>query len=113
MLFRSRAIAATRANQSQLGAIMLAILGRRPRRPPMFPGGGATITSDSYVTADFIDKDGVGHRGAFVCDIADLVRNFRELADHLKLTDEERTEMFSELRKWIRRDYRAVQAPLA
>lgn len=34
--------------------------------------------------------------------------SLRRLADHCRLPDEEREELFEELRKWIRKDYRAV-----
>ncbi len=101
-----RAIAATRGNQSKLGTILIAILGRQRQTRPQF-GSSATITSDGFVMSRFIGRDGEGHEGAFVCGVADLTRNFRGLADHLKLRDGERGEMFTALRQWIALDYRA------
>lgn len=101
-----RAVEATGGNRSQLGAIVIAMLGKAPDNPPRF-GSAAVITSDGYVQAHFQSKDGQWHEGAFVGAVDDLVGNFRGLADHLKLSDAERVEMFDELRKWISVDYRA------
>lgn len=101
-----RAIEATKGNQSQLGAILLAVLGRAPKHPPRFHGL-ASITSDGFVMCDFTGRDGNYRYSALVCDTSDLVRNFRGLADHLKFSDAERTAMFDEVRKWISLDYRA------
>lgn len=102
-----RAVEATGGNQSKLGAIVLAILGKFPPSGRNMFGRTCTITSDGYVMADFTDRDGELHLGAFVGDVADLIRNFRGLADHLKLKDAERQEMFAELRKWIAKDWRS------
>lgn len=104
--WKLRAIRATKGNQSKLGSILIAVLGRIPRHPPRF-GLKATITSDGFVMADFQGKDFVRHYSALVCEVKELTNNFRGLADHLKLDKEEREEMFAELRKWIARDYRA------
>lgn len=106
MSWKARALIATRGNQSQLGAILIAILGRAPDHPPRF-GSGAVITSDGYVLAHFQDIRGEWHAGAFVSSVDELVGNFRGLADHLKLSDAERVEMFNELRMWITTDERA------
>ncbi len=48
--WQERAIEATRGNQSQLGAIILAMLARVPHNPafPRF-SGLATVTSDGFV----------------------------------------------------------------
>jgi hypothetical protein len=100
-----KAIQATQAHTSQLGCILLACLGRGLNKLPRF-GRQATITSDGYVVSAFVTKAGEFHANAFVCSIGDLIRNFRGLADHLKLSDDERTEMFTAVRKWCAVDYR-------
>ena len=100
-----RAIEATRAHQSQLGCMLLAMLGRGRTKYPRF-GRGATVTSDGYVMADFIGRDGRPHLGAFVCSFNEMVGNFRGLADHLKLSDADRTALFEKVRAWILVDYR-------
>lgn len=97
---------ATGGNKQLLGTIMLAVLGETPRFPPAL-GLGAVISSDGMIFCDFVTKDGRLRTAAFVCDIEDLINNFRGLADHLKLSDEDRIILFSELRKWIKKDWRA------
>jgi len=103
--WRYRAISATKGNQTQLGAVLLAVLGKAPTGVPKFVGS-ATITSDGYITANFIDKSGTYHTGAFVCDVEDLQRNFSGLADHLNFSDADRIAMFTKVREWIFKDYR-------
>ena len=100
-----RAIEATHGPKSKLGAILLAVLERQRRTRPQFVGK-ATITSDGFVMCSFTDKHGNHHLGAFVCEVDELVRNFSGLADHLKLDDIERLQMFAALRNWIATDYR-------
>jgi|CXWL01.1.fsa_nt_gi hypothetical protein len=101
-----KAVEATRGNQSRLGCILLAVLGRPAKHPPQF-GSSATITSDGFVMADFVGRDGRGHMGARVCGADELRDNFRGLADHLKLDDANREAMFKAVRQWIAVDYRA------
>ena len=97
---------------SQLRALVEAVFHIWPRKVPAF-ADNAVITSDGYVMSDFKDKAGRLHRMALVCDIEDLVGNFRGLADFMKLDDEERKKLFGELRMWIFVDYRAAgRAPL-
>jgi hypothetical protein len=102
-----RAIAATRGPQTQLGAILIAMI--RPRdasKPGPWFGASAIITSDGYIQSDFMDRHGQFHTGALVGSVRDLIGNLRGLADHLKFSDEERTAMFTEARRWISMDYR-------
>jgi len=101
-----RAVAATRGSQSRLGAILLAVLGKQRQTLPRF-ASSAVITSDGFVMAGFCDKAGRYHHGALVCDVSELVANFRGLADHLKLNDADRVAMFAEVQKWCATDYRA------
>jgi hypothetical protein len=100
-----RAIQATEGPRTKLGRILLAVLRKQRNSRPQFVGS-ATITSDGFVTCDFIDQHGQYHYGDFVCDVADLVHNFRGLAEHLRLKDAEAEAMFQEVRNWIGRDYR-------
>jgi hypothetical protein len=97
---------------SQLRAIVEAVFHVSPRQLPAFADTCA-ITSDGYVICAFKDKFGRLHHGALVCDTDDLTRNFRGLADHMKLDDKERQALFAELHKWIAVDCRAAgKAPL-
>ena len=101
-----RAIEATRGNQSQLGAILIAVLGKGRNTLPRF-ATSATITSDGFVQAGFVTKGGEHKASAFVGSVRELCDNFSGLADHLQLTDGERIEMFAKVRAWITLDYRA------
>lgn len=94
-------------NKSRLGAIVMAVLGRTPHAPPAF-GLGAVITSDGYIMCDFLTRDYVMHTSAFVGSVSDLVDNCRGLADHCKLTDDQRLQFFQSVRAWIKKDWRAV-----
>lgn len=99
-----KAIQATAGNQTRLGTILLAAIGRSAKHPPWF-GNSAVITSDSFVMCDFTDKRYTQHSGAFVCSVTELRDNFRGLADHLKLGDKDREAMFAKVREWISHDY--------
>jgi hypothetical protein len=101
-----RCVQATHGGQSQLGAILCAVLRTRWGRPLSF-NYSATVTSDGFVMCDFVDRHGTMRMGAFVCSVRELIENFRGLADHCKLDDKDRTELFKELRAWIYTDYRA------
>jgi len=128
-----RALSATRLNQSQLGAVLIAVLGNDPilehcmldvarliygpaatRKafdPPRFvsggaPGWGANITSDGMIMSDFYDRQGNMHYGALVGSVEEMTDNFRGLADYLKLSDNERVALFTAVRQWIKTDAR-------
>ena len=103
--WHAKAIEATRGNQSQMGALVIAILGKRPKYGPWF-GKSATITTDGYLICDFMDRHQAFHMGAFVGSVRDLIVNLRGLADHLQLNDEDRKAMFLAARQWIATDCR-------
>jgi len=104
--WKGRAERHTKGNETQLGAMVIAMLGRRPLRPPMFTGL-AIIDRTGLVRCDFTDKNGHELKMLPIGDVLKIVTDFKNLADALKVTDSERTEMFTELRKWIMRDARA------
>lgn len=110
--WRQVIVNATKGNQSRLGALIISILKKdyvlaQKGSVPRFDGN-ATITSDGFVMCDFYGRQGDFHRGAFVGSIGDVVDNFRKLADHCKLNDEDRKAMFLALKNWIAQDYRPV-----
>lgn len=109
MTWQDRAVEATKGNGSRLGAILLAVLERWPRKVPAF-ADNAIITATGHVVCDFKDRDGNCHHGVLICDTEELTTNFRGLADHLKLDDAERTELFAKLQKWLAHDFRAISA---
>lgn len=103
--WQCKVVEATRGNTTQLGAIIVAILRQTPASGKRCFGQTAVITSDHMVLCDFTDRDGGLHRSAFVCSVRDLKTNLARLADHCKLSDDERKELFAAARGWISHDY--------
>lgn len=99
-----RAVEYTHGNKSIIGALVVAILGRKVN-PPCFHPGGARITADGRVLALF--NSGQGFKVQLVySNVAEFTNAFRGLAAELKLTDAEQEDMFAEVRKWILKDDR-------
>jgi hypothetical protein len=76
-----------------------------------FHTGGATIVNSGQVVCDLnIGRLGERfkvRRNVKVFDTeGELIREFRNLADKLKLTDTERTDMTDTIRKWVVADHR-------
>lgn len=88
------------------GCIVQAMFLCRPRKGPAFGKTCDILTNGTVVTA--FRKDGKWVK-RYPIGSSEAVRdNMRKLADHCKLNDTEREALFDELRKWVRRDYRAV-----
>lgn len=109
--WRQRAILATWNDQAQdwskLGHLLMCVIGKEQGIcAPRFDGS-ATVTSDGFVLCNFVGRDGRYHGNAMVGTMVDIVNNFRGLADHLKLSDADRVELFKLLRNWIKTDYRS------
>lgn len=105
--WKDRVVSATRGNQTQLGTILLAALDRNVEGDfPQF-GEHATVTSDGFITCNFIARDGRSHFGAFVGSVSDFTANLRALSKHLGLTKEEREELLDVALSWIKADYRS------
>jgi hypothetical protein len=99
--WQDRAIAATRGNQTQFGTILLNALNRNQNGAfPQFHGR-ASLTVDGYVLCNFTDRDGHLHHGAFMGELADVVRNTDDLAAHLHLSDEERASLRGVIERWL------------
>ena len=74
--------------------------------PPIYTGF-ARVTSDGRVVCDYINRDGMTLRNALVYDSeAELIKQFRDIADRLKFSDEDRVAMFRDLKRWVSRDDR-------
>lgn len=74
--------------------------------PPLY-SGFARILRDGRVVCDYIDRDMSVTRNALVYDSEDeLIKQFRDMADRMKFSDDDRERMFSDLRKWVSRDDR-------
>lgn len=105
--WQRRAVIRTGGNQTLLGCFVLAMLGwQHGRKPPRF-GRVARIDKDGIAFSNMQGQDGRMYRDYALGPVKVIVDNFRGLADELQLTDEERTQMFGELRKWFFVDERA------
>ncbi len=100
-----KAVVATRGNQTMLGCIVLQLIARPPKNPPAVTSL-ATVDEDGLVWA-FVTSRTQGRRLTCLGQLPDILDEFRRLADHLKLDDGERVELFDELRKWVAIDMRA------
>jgi hypothetical protein len=98
--YRLKLIEATRGNQSMLGCIVLAAIGKEPENPPYFRGK-AEITDRGDVLCDFVEKDGTYHAKARISDDEDLARNLVMLTVHADLNEQERTEFLARVNNWI------------
>ena len=109
--WQKRAIRATDGNNTLLGCFVLAILGLSRALIAPYPRFGSTaiIDKDGLVYSNMQDKDGRMYRNHCLGPIEDIRDNFRGLADHLKLSDNEREGLFSDLKKWRSHDARADQ----
>lgn len=103
--WRLKLIEATTGNQSLLGCVVLAAIGKRPDNPPHLVGK-SVITNDGLVRCDFVSRDRVYHTMAIVGDDEDFARNIAGLAAHCGLNDEERVEWLARVNNWIARDER-------
>lgn len=107
--WQHRAVRETGGNTTLMGCFLLAILGwQHGRHPPRF-GSKAVINKEGILFSNMQDKNGVMHRNHCLGPMQAVTDSFRGLADHLRFTDQERKEMFDELRKWIAHDERANQ----
>lgn len=106
--WQRRAVEKTGGNESLLGCFVLAILAwQNGRKPPRF-GKLARIDKDGILHSNMQDKDGKVHWDYALGPVKHVIHNFRFLADELKLNDDERKEMFSELKKWVYKDDRST-----
>jgi hypothetical protein len=87
------------------GLIVLAMLAKEPKVGPAF-GQTCEILLDGKVTTP-VRRNGVWGRREVIGTTISVRDNMRELADHCKLSDADRTAMFAELQRWIKRDMRA------
>lgn len=105
--WQHRAVRETGGNQTLLGCFVLAILGwQHGRKPPRF-GKIARIDEAGVAWSNMQNASGQVFTNHCLGPLQDINDNFRGLADHLKLNDTERREMFAELRKWFAIDERA------
>lgn len=85
----------------------MAMLGKIPSGGPAY-GKTCDILTNGVVVTPTRKHDGNWTEMRPIGTIIAVRDNVRRLADHCKLPDAEREAMFEELRKWVRRDYRAT-----
>lgn len=111
------------ATKGKFAAVVMAVLFNeyaeqmQPLLRAAFPGfrdvalpaftGTATITITGRVVCDMFDREKILHHNVPVFDTEEaLIREFRDLADRLKLTDAERIAMTDCVKKWVVADLR-------
>lgn len=112
-----------RAADGRLGAVVLSVLAHSfdDAMPTLlrvvFPGftsiaapfycSAGKIAWSGHVCADLVTKDGqIIKMSAVFRDLRQMERKFRRLADGLKLSDQDRLELFTAVRRWVVADYR-------
>lgn len=66
----------------------------------------AHIDLGGRVVAKLLEKDGTIHEQPVFDNEQQFIYAMRKLADHLKLSDRDRTQMFTVLQKWVASDKR-------
>lgn len=102
-----RAIQRLRGNQTITGCILLSALGRVASNPPTM-GLHAVIDENGVLHTDFVDKYRVVHEALPICEAAIMAEAFKRVADELQFTDAETIAMFTEVRRWVSKDLRAI-----
>jgi hypothetical protein len=93
---------------TQLGAIIRCAYDLERDAIPRFCGK-AVMTSDDYIMCNFIDRNGIGHMGAFVGSRTDFDRNVLGIALHCKLGPAERAMFVNTMNDWAGVKYGAVR----
>lgn len=89
-----------------MGLIVRAVLGVNSTIGPAL-GLEAEIGADGIVRASLRYPDGRVERRRELGSVMALRDEFRRLADHCRLTDADRLELFDHLKKWAGRDLRS------
>jgi hypothetical protein len=87
-------------NGTKLGAILRAAYGEPHEDGIAWFGSHATVTSDGFLIADFVESNGEYHMGAFVGSLSDLKDNLGNLARHCKLTEADAIALECAVTKW-------------
>ena len=100
-----RGVKRTRGNQTMMGCLFLAVIGRNAANPPWVESA-ITILEDGACLVNFVNRERTEYTNLKFCHVTDLKDQFNRLADEINATDEERVAMFGELRKFIKEDRR-------
>lgn len=88
------------------GLIVMAMLAKQPKNGPAF-GHNCDILADGKVVTK-VRRYGRWGEPEALGTVISVRDNLRQLADHCRLSDADREALFAELRRWIRKDFRAV-----
>lgn len=97
------------SHSTTTGLIVQAILAKQTAMGQAF-GKHCDISLDGMVMC-MHRQLGAWHGPIAIGSIQSVRDNLRRLADHCKLGDADREALFEELRKWIRKDFRATSTP--
>lgn len=108
-----RAIKHTRANQTKIGAFILAMLAQRPRNPPYFEPIGFEINPAGMVLGLRVRRNSIMASGTqrdvvIIGPVQSINDDLNRVCDAIKATDDERKAIFEEFRKNIVKDHRAT-----
>ena len=119
LMWQSRALAASEGKMQRVLMVVLAYeyaAAMPVLLAATFPGftdierpflsSYATIMPNGKVVCEMVDKDGSKKTVAIYDNKDKYVYDMRQLADKLKLSDDERAEMFGALSRWIVKDMR-------
>lgn len=106
-----RLIKSLRGNQTKYGCVLISVLGKAASHAPRYVSN-AIIDADGNVVAAFQGRDMLGAEFVVIDKIDDFIANWRRIADVEKLSDDERIDLFRELRLWINEDARQDPTPL-
>lgn len=105
--WQRRVVNYTEGNETLLGCFVLAILGWQHGRKPPRLGRVANIDHNGILYSNMQTKDGLIMPNHKLGPVQDVVAQFNRVCDDLKLPDQDRIALFTEFRKWIRKDARA------
>lgn len=91
-----------------MGPIVRAVLGKQMARGPKL-SLQATVASDGMVYAGLKHDEQVLSYAHPLGQVKSLRDEFRRLADHCRLNDADRLELFDQLRKWLGKDLRSEE----
>jgi len=93
---------------SQIGAIIACALDTNREATPRFTSK-AIITSDGFVQANFVDRDGVSRHSAFIGSWGDLLVNLQSVKVFLQSAHkiDVGIELDAAISNWVAVDYRS------
>lgn len=85
--------------------LLRVVFNQRDIQRPFF-ASGAEIQLSGKLVCDLVEKSGITHPVVVYDSTDDLNRDMRELAERLKLTDDERREFTAAIQRWVVADHR-------